>query len=292
VPPKAWRWTGRSRSPVEYHDQSRPDLLLELAAEQATGALYLNGRWGGTIFLVHGRIGQVESLLTPGIEALLLRPTYPDESRWAELVPGLRRGETEAATAAATRLLRRPSTSPVDVEILRRTALADAALAALGPAVPDTARTRSRFRPGEKHWWATAPTFTVAAVLAEVHRRQEVLARMTLGVQPERPVRRVPKLPLERMRLTATQWNIARSADGINTPLDLAWLLGHGVFATTVAVHQLARLGVLTVDPDLPASHPLGLVPARHVTSFLRAAQPGPGPEQPALNGSEERGFA
>ena len=28
---------------------------------------------------------------------------------------------------------------------------------------------------------------------------------------------------------------------------------------------------VLTTDPDLPESHPLGQVPARHVNSFLRA---------------------
>ena len=111
----------------------------------------------------------------------------------------------------------------------------------------------------------------MAEVLAEVARRKAVLAGMTLGVQPQRPVRRVPRLPLERIRLTATQWNIARAADGRRTPLDIAWLLGHGGFATTMAVHQLARLGVLTTDPDLPESHPLGLVPARHVNSFLRA---------------------
>ena len=274
--PKPWRWSGRSRSTAEdtVDEDARPSRLLELAAAHATGALYLNGRWGGTIFLIRGRIAQVESLLTPGVEALLLRPTYPDEHRWADLIPALRRGETEAVTAAAAQLLHRPATSPVEVEILRRTALADAALAALGRVVPETARTRSRFRPGEKHWCEPVRAISVAEVLAEVRRRQGVLARMTLGVQPERPVRRVPKLPIERMRLTATQWNIARWADGNNTPLDIAWLLGHGVFATTVAAHQLARLGVLTVDPDLSESHPLGLVPARHATSFVRAAEP------------------
>jgi hypothetical protein len=251
----------------------RPERLLELASSQATGALYLNGRWGGTIFLAHGRIGYVESVLTPGIEALLLRPSYTDEHSWSELVPRLRRGDTEAAVAAATRLLRRPTTSAVEAEILRRSALADAALAALGTAVPETARTRSRFRPGEKHWCEPASTFAVSEILDEVSRRKAVLAGMTLGVQLQRPVRRVPRLPLERIRLTATQWNITRSADGSRTPLDIAWLLGHGGFATTVAVHQLARLGVLTTDPDLPESHPLGLIPARHVNSFLRAGR-------------------
>jgi hypothetical protein len=226
-----------------------PERLLELAAERASGALYVNGRWGGTVFLIGGRIGYIESVLTPGIEALLLRPTYASEQSWAELVSQLRRGERATAATAAAQLLKSRSTSAVDAEILRRTAMADAALATLGTVVTDAERTRARFRPGEKHWCETMRTFPVTDVLAEVNRRKAVLARMTLGVQPRQAVRRVPKLPVERIRLTATQWNITRSADGSTTPQDIAWLLGHGVFATTVAVHQLARLGVITTDP-------------------------------------------
>jgi hypothetical protein len=272
VSPKPWRRSGRRPAPEESADgAARPERLLELAAEQATGALYLNGRWGGTIFLDRGRIGYVESVLTPGIEALLLRRAYNDEHSWAELVAGLRRGETAAAITAAGQLLRSSSASAVDTEILRRSALADAALAVLGTAVPEPARSRMRFRPGEKHWCETMTTFAVPDVLAEVNRRKAILGRMTLGVQPRRVVRRVPKLPIERIRLTATQWNIAQSADGSTTPLDLAWLLGHGAFATTVAVHQLARLGVVTTDPDLPQPASRA-VPARHTMSFLPAA--------------------
>lgn len=245
--------------------------LVELADTHATGALYVNGRWGGTIFLVRGRIGHVESMLTPGVEVLLLRPSYSDEHSWAELVASLRRGETAAATVAASQLLRSRSPSVVDVEILRRTALADAALATLGTVVPAADRTKSRFRPGEKHWCESPCTFAVTDVVAEVSRRKAVLERMTLGIHPRRVVRRVPKLPIERVRLTTTQWNIAQSADGSTTPVDIAWLLGHSVFATTVAVHQLARLGVVTTDPDLPESPSDELVPARHTVSFLRA---------------------
>jgi len=246
--------------------------LLELADEHATGALYLNGRRGGTIFLVHGRIGHVESVLTPGVEALLLRPTYPNERIWADLVLTLRRGETKAAAAAAAQLLRHGSASPVNAEILRRIAMADAALVTLGAVLREAAPTRARFRPGEKHWCEPLRTFAVADVLAEVHRRTGVLAGLTLGVQPDRAVQRVPTLPIERIRLTATQWNITRSADGGNTPLDIAWLLGRDGFATTVAVHQLARIGVLTAAPGPPKSPSLAPVPARHVTIFLSAS--------------------
>jgi hypothetical protein len=263
VSPKSWRWAGRSR-PAED--------LIELSAERATGALYLNGRWGGTIFLTRGRIGYVQSVRTPGIEALLLRTTYDDERRWADVVTTLRRGESDAAVAAAAQVLHRPSTTAEAGEILRRSAMADAALATLGTAVPETARSRSRFRPGEKHWYESARTFTVTEVLAEVTRRQAVLAGLTLGVRPERVVRRAPRLPVERIRLTATQWNIARSADGGNTPLDIAWLLGQGGFATTMAVHRLALLGIVTADSDPTEIPSPATIPARYPMTFIRAS--------------------
>jgi hypothetical protein len=267
--PKSWRWAGRTRA---------ADRLFELSSENATGALHLNGPGGGTIFLVDGRIDYVESVLTPGVEALLLRPPRTDPAGWAELVPALRRGEvarTEAARTAATRLLRNQSASAVEAEILRRTASADAALAALGPAVPETARTRTRFRPDERHWCPSVRTFAVVDVLAEVDRRKALLARMTLGIRPDRVVRRAPQLPIERVRLTAAQWNVACAADGERAAQDIAWALGHGVFATTMVIHQLARLGVLTADHDGPEPAEQELVPARHALSFLRAATTG-----------------
>src|SRR5690349_6537414 len=169
MPSKPWRWTERLRAtegpprPVQTMrlaegEDPTPARLTELAAEQASGALYVNGRWGGTVFLVNGRIGHVESVLTPGVEALLLRPTYPSQRGWAEAIPTLRNGETGAAAAAAAALLRDSSRSAVEAEILRQTAMADAALATLGTVVPDAARTRVRFRPGEKHWYESNRT--------------------------------------------------------------------------------------------------------------------------------------
>jgi hypothetical protein len=292
VTPRSWRWTGRIRGseepppPADPPPQpssslidddeppSRTDRLLELAAEHATGALYLNGRWGGTVFLVHGRVGYVDSVLTPGVEALLLRPTYANERHWAALVPALRRGETEAAVAATRQLLLNPATSAAEAEILRRGAVADAALAALGTGAPPSAR--ARFRPGERHWYEPLRTISVAGLLAEVERRQRLLARMTLGIQPGRAVYRMPQLALEQVRLTATQWNIVRLVDGDSTPQDIAWLLGAGVFATTVAVHQLARLGLLSSDPNRPETLPPDLLPARHLLSFVQAGSNGP----------------
>jgi len=323
VAPRPWRRAGRIRVPdgpvhpseaatgptgSKGSDQAQtgPGPLLELAAEQATGALYTNGPWNGAVYLVRGRIGYVESVLTPGLEALLLRPTYTDEQGtneqgWAQVVQPLRRGERKDAVSAAAALLRQTNRS-FDTEILRRTALADAALATLGSTAPDTTPARVRFRPGIGHWYPPARTFSVAEMLAEVDRRESLLAHLTLGIQPDRVVQRVAELPFERIRLTATQWNIARLADGRSTPLDIAWMLGHGVFATTLAVHQLARLGVISTDLDasdpkeldgsnpessnidLAERHSRPAVPARHVLSFLRAATH---PDPAAITGKD-----
>ncbi|GAA3633082.1 hypothetical protein GCM10022223_59290 [Kineosporia mesophila] len=305
--PSVWgRWTGRGRAgdstpppvaPPPESEETAYDRLFDLAEDQATGALYLNGRWGGTVYLVSGRIGYVESVLTPGIEALLLRPTYTDERSWARLVSSLRRGRIDAAVSAASQLLSGDATSAFDAEVLRRTALADAALVTLGAVVPDATGAVARFRPGAWHWCEPVRTFSVAEVLTEVERRKAVLGRMTRGVRMDAPIQRSPQLPVERIRLTATQWNIAALANGTTTPLDIAWMLGHGVFATTVAIHQLARLGVIkagpaptsavTVPPSavptsvpapgtVPETSPNGIRtgigaprPARHIPSFL-----------------------
>jgi hypothetical protein len=257
--------------------------LVELAAKRATGALHLNGRWGGVVFLERGEVAHVESPLTPGLAALLLRPTSTEE-RWAELAAAIRDGEGEVATATAARLARADSTPAAHLEILRRGATADAALPVLG-APGGAVKGRSRFRPGERHWSAPGGTTTVADLLAEVRRRVHVLSRLAPGVRPDLPVRRAAHLPFAQVRLTSSQWDVVRLADGVRAPLDIAWLLGHGVFATTVAVHELVHLGVLTVAgggrdarPAAPAG-PAGpppppgapQAPQRHAPSFLRA---------------------
>jgi len=61
-----------------------------------------------------------------------------------------------------------------------------------------------------------------------------------------------------------------RLADGARTPLDIAWLLGHGVFATTVVVHELVHLGVLTVPGGRDVA-PAAAPRQRQAPSFLRA---------------------
>ena len=242
--------------------------LVELAAKRATGALHLNGRWGGVVFLERGEVASVESPLTPGLAALLLRPAAT-EAAWADLTAAMRDGDDGAATAAATRLARNGTTPPAHVEILRRGATADAALPVLG-APAAAAKGRSRFRPGERHWSAPGGTTTVADLLAEVRRRVHVLSRLAPGVRPDLPVRRAAHLPFAQVRLSAGQWDAVRLADGARTPSDLAWLLGRGVFATTVAVHELVHLGVLTVAGG-HETPPAGAPRHPQAPSFLRA---------------------
>ena len=243
--------------------------LVELAAKRATGALHLNGRWGGVVYLERGEVAHVESPLTPGLAALLLRPVSTDE-RWAELVAAIRDGEDGAATAAAVDLASANGTPAVHVEILRRGAMADAALPVLG-APAAAAKGRSRFRPGERHWSVPGVTTTVADLLAEVRRRAHVLSRLAPGVRPDLPVRRAAHLPLARVRLTSSQWDVVRLTDGVRAPLDIAWLLGRGVFATTVAVHELVQLGVLAAAGEVDPRPAAGTPQPRYAPAFLRA---------------------
>jgi hypothetical protein len=279
VSPRAWWRAGRLRPETAKGADAAPAddaqivRLLELATEGATGALHLNGRWGGAVYLLDGRVAHVESALTPGLETMLLRPRFTDEDRWSELVVTLRRGDSANAVAVAQKLLKDGAVRAGHADVLRRTAMADAALAVLGSTEPDATRARSRFRPQQRHWYDPAATTRVTDMLAEVNRRKLLLARMTMGVRVYWPVSRATSLRQERVRLSSSQWDVVRLADGSRTPLDIAWLLGNGVFPTTVAVHQLARLGVLTVSASdvAPASEPDPGMP-RHVLSFLQAA--------------------
>jgi len=259
--------TGFTEGTDPGHDDRQATRLLDLAAKHATGALHLKGGRGGIVYLRDGDVAHVESVLTPGVAALLLRPGYTEEG-WAEVLPSLRQGgESDDAATAAAELLRSGQVSPAHLEVLRRGAMADAALAVLTAlATSESMRSRPRFRPGERHWCPAGRTVPVTDVLTEVRRRTAMLARLAPGAGPDLPVDRAVRLWFDPVRLTAGQWDVVRLAGGSRTPRDIAWLLGHGVFATTVAVHQLARLGVVSLRDG-----PTGGAPHRVPLSFLRA---------------------
>ena len=259
--------TGSTHGGDSGHDDRQAARLLDLAAKHATGALHLRGGRGGIVYLRDGEVAHAESALTPGVAALLLRPTYSEEG-WAEALPARRQaGESDDDATAAAELLRTGAVSPAHLEVLRRGAMADAALAVLTVfAAAESTRSRPRFRPGERHWCPVERTVPVADVLTEVRRRTAVLAGLAPGVAPDLPVDRSVRLWFDPVRLTAGQWDVVRLAGAARTPRDVAWLLGHGVFATTVAVHQLARLGVVSVGGGPP-----GAAPHRVPLSFLRA---------------------
>ena len=249
--------TGFTRGTDSGHDDRQAARLLELAAKHSTGALHLKGGRGGIVYLRDGEVAHVESALTPGVAALLLRPTHSEDG-WAEALPSLRQaGESDDAATAAAELLRTGAVPPAHLEVLRRGAMADAALAVLTAlAAPESLRSRPRFRPGERHWCPVERTLPVGSLLTEVRRRAAVLARLAPGAAPDLPVHRSVRLWFDPVRLTAGQWDVVRLAGGSRTPRDIAWLLGHGVFATTVAVHQLARLGVVSVGDGPPGAEP------------------------------------
>ena len=55
----------------------------------------------------------------------------------------------------------------------------------------------------------------------------------------------VPRPPVERITLTALQWELLVHADGQRTPADLAQLLGRAGYATIQELRRLAALGLI-----------------------------------------------
>lgn len=221
--------------------------LLELAERRETGALEFSSEPGGSVYLTDGAVSQVVCPAVPHVAERVLRRVEPTP----------RRGESRNARALAEVALREGVLSRVQVHALLVDAAADAALELVGGG-PGT-----RFAPGRQHWAPLVWPLPVNELLTEIARRRQVLAAVADQAQPDAPARRVERLPVQRIRLTARQWDLVRLADGA-TPRAMAHALAAGVFATTLEVAALVQAGVLApVDTRRDARTPM---------PFLRAA--------------------
>jgi hypothetical protein len=99
-----------------------------------------------------------------------------------------------------------------------------------------------------------------AAVLREAQRRARLLDE--IHPHPEidtAPVIPVPRPPVERLTLTALQWELVVHADGQRTPADLAQLLGRAGYATIQELRRLAAQGLIE-KPDVRPPDDPGLI--------------------------------
>jgi hypothetical protein len=226
-------------------------LLTQAAGDRATGALVVGGAPGGTVYLVEGRVIYAESPAAPGVGELLTSSGRLAGRTWQAALDA---GTSNARVGAL--LLEQGHLTQGELELCILGAIYDAAYFALSPASAPV-----EFLEGATHWLGPVVRADAAAVNREARRRARLLDE--IHPHPEidsAPVTPVPRPPVERITLTAPQWELLVHADGQRTPADLAQLLGRAGYATIQELRRLAALGLLEPPPaPRPADDP-GLV--------------------------------
>jgi hypothetical protein len=224
------------RRPDDYPDQAT-GRLRKLAAARDTGTLPFSGPSDGVVYFRDGKVAYAESSRTPG-------PAPNADPGRAEDLPPLGRIAAILAIAEPT---------------------VDAALELL------SAQSRyARFRPSRVPDTGPASDIAVETLLAEVTRRQRVLAQLSAVLTADTALTRNPHIHPESIRVSALQWSLLIRVRHGATPRDLAWDLGRSVFGTTIEVHRLLVRRLLSVAGDPPGS--AGRAGASPVAmSFVRA---------------------
>lgn len=217
--------------------------LRRLAATGSTGTLPFSGHCDGAIHFRDGQVVYAESTHTPGAR---LDPAGGAPPLARPALAGLPPLRGLAAILAVTE----PTV--------------DAALELI------SAESRcARFRPARVPAAEPSCGIPVDALLAEVTRRQRLLAQLSAVVTADTAVARNPELSSPGVQVSARQWAVLIRVRPGTTPRALAWELRRSVFSTTAEVYRLLVLRLLSA-----AGHP----------ARAAAAEPGPaGGHAPAL---------
>ncbi|HET6532846.1 MAG TPA: DUF4388 domain-containing protein [Actinoplanes sp.] len=220
-------------------------LLTQVAGDGQTGALVVGGHPGGTVYLLEGAVVYAESPAAPGVGELLTASGRLAGRTWqAALDAG------SAAGRVGQRLLDDGHLTQGELELCVLGAIYDAGYFTLGPAGAS-----AEFRAGVTHWLGPVVRVDPAAVIREARRRVRLLDQ--IHPHPEvdaAPVIPVLRPPVERVTLTAAQWELLVHADGQRTPADLAQLLGRAGYATIQELRRMAAQGL--IEPPPPPKRP------------------------------------
>lgn len=204
------------------------------AAAGMSGALRVTGKPGGAIHLADGLVVAIETPGAPSPEVLLLRSHRVTESSWdAAFAVAAAAGRPMSAEIIARQLM-----GAGELEILLKTAVADAMFVLASGTVkeyhaePGQVDFMLPLQPGAETDW----------LLAEASRRIRVLA--ALPAQRDRIVA-APAMLAAGARLGGGRDEILALADGRRTTRDIAFALGHGVYATTLALARMREAGQL-----------------------------------------------
>jgi Domain of unknown function (DUF4388) len=221
-------------------------LLTQAAGERQTGALVVGGHPGGTVYLIEGHVTHAESPAAPGVGELLTASGRLAARTWQAAL--------DAGTAGARvgeLLVGQGHLTQGELELCVLGAIYDAAYFALSPASAPV-----EFLDGAVHWLGPVIRVDAAAVNREARRRTRLLEEIyPHPIVDSAPVIPVARPPVERVTLTAVQWELLVHADGQRTPADLAQLLGRAGYATIQELRRLAALGLLEL-PEPQADAP------------------------------------
>ena len=211
-------------------------LLTQVAGERQTGALVVGGHPGGTVYLIEGQVSYAESAAAPGVGELLTASGRLAARTWqAALDAGTSRAQVGQF------LLDQGHLTQGELELCVLGATYDAAYFALSPASAPV-----DFLDGAAHWLGPVVRVDPGAVTREARRRARLLDEIFPDPQIDTAaVIPVPRPPIERITLTAAQWELLMQADGQRTPADLAQLLGRAGYATIQELRRLAALGLI-----------------------------------------------
>jgi hypothetical protein len=218
-------------------------LLTQAAGERQTGALVVQGHPGGTVYLLEGLVTYAESPAAPGVGELLTASGRLAGRTWqAALDAGTSRGRVGEL------LLKQGHLTRGELELCVLGAIYDAAFFALSATGAPV-----EFLPGATHWLGPVIRVDPAAVNREARRRAKLLDEIFPHPEVDAaPVIPVPRPPVERVTVTALQWELLLHADGQRTPADLAQLLGRAGYATVQELRRLAAAGLIE-RPEPPA---------------------------------------
>ncbi|MFI7544876.1 DUF4388 domain-containing protein [Actinoplanes sp. NPDC049599] len=257
-------------------------LLTQAAGERQTGAMVVGGQPGGTVYLIEGQVSYAESAAAPGVGELLTASGRLAARTWQAALDA---GTSRARVGQI--LLEQGHLTQGELELCVLGATYDAAYFALSPAAAPV-----DFLDGAIHWLGQVVRVDPAAVTREARRRTRLLDEIYPHPQLDTaPVIPVPRPPVERVTLTAAQWELLVHADGQRTPADLAQLLGRAGYATIQELRRLAALGLIEApeprarDNDNPDFVRLPRARGTAVDVHRPVRSPGEGPTVPIRTG-------
>jgi hypothetical protein len=252
------------------------EALLDCAARRVSGVIRVSGDPGGAVHLDQGGVTAIETPGAPSPEVLLLRSGRIPEPGWAA-----------AFTAAApdgelaAELIKRDLIGAGELEVLLRTALADAMFVLACGQVTGC----ELDPPAGDVLLPLVPPGGVGWLLAEASRRIQVLAALPAEVAHGRD--RVAPAPgrVAGTVLGGGQDQVLALANGRRTPRDIAFAAGRGVYPVTLQVARMLAAGELVIESRRVAS-PAVPGPAQSgpdLAGDVAGAGSGPARGQPSL---------